>query len=70
MTNQNSAATIATTTIIQCLLDNFAKPDDQSYRRAMFRQGGEYACTMVVDVHIIDAEGHSAHIITKFGGQK
>jgi hypothetical protein len=60
-------ATAAAESVINTFMNNFQIEDkDKSWRRAMFRQGGDYGCTMVVDVHLIDGD-KSAHIITKMG---
>jgi hypothetical protein len=66
-------AAIATKEIFQSYMDNFAKADDQSYRRAMFsRMKGsysDYGCSMIIEIEL-ERGSEKAKIITKFGDVK
>lgn len=61
-------ATLAINEISGTLIDRFTSKEDTSYKRAMFKQNGEYGCSLVIDVLLIDGD-KKAHIITKFGKQ-
>jgi len=67
--NLQELATKATKEIMEAIFGHFQEDGkDKSYRRAMVRQGSDYGCTLVVDVHLIDYD-KSAHIVTRFGAK-
>lgn len=59
-------ATDAVKEITISLLNSFTTDPDTSYKRAMFRQNGEYGCSLVIDVLIEDGDKR-INIKTKFG---
>ncbi len=62
----SNLAVIATQQIVDSLLEHFTTALDVSYKRAMFRQNGEYGCSLVIDVCLEDGD-KKAVIKTKFG---
>lgn len=59
-------ATDAVKEISTCLIDMFASPPDVSYKRAMFRQTGEYGCSLIINVELENTTD-KARITMKFG---